>query len=232
MGILKWTSKFVIQLIMEVLCWPGPIYFLTKDYEFGMVPEEVSSSFPWEQTGWNTRDGSLVGPHSPQGKEVITEWNPLAVAVLFLVSLQPLLSSPFKWFSSSCKEIELQKSPGVPMVAQQKWTLTNIHEDAVSIPVWSLALLSGLRIQCCCELWCRSQTWLWSSIVLAVCRPATVATVATATPIQPLAWELPYAAGAALRRKKKGYLHCCAKITTIHLQNAFIFSNWKFMNIT
>ena len=32
--------------------------------------------------------------------------------------------------------------------------------------------------------------WLW-------CRPAAVA------PIQPLAWELPYAEGAALKRQKK-----------------------------
>ena len=32
--------------------------------------------------------------------------------------------------------------------------------------------------------------WLW-------CRPAVVA------PIQPLAWDLPYAAGAALKKKKK-----------------------------
>ena len=53
--------------------------------------------------------------------------------------------------------------------------------------VWSLALLSGLRIWCCRELWCRSQCglglallWLWRRLV------------ATA-PIRPLAWEPPYA---------------------------------------
>ena len=44
------------------------------------------------------------------------------------------------------------------------------------------ALLSELRIQCCCELWCR---------------PAAVA------PLRPLAWEPPYAKGVALKRKKK-----------------------------
>ena len=32
----------------------------------------------------------------------------------------------------------------------------------------SLALLTGLRIQCCHELWCRSQTWLRSGIAVAV----------------------------------------------------------------
>ena len=39
-----------------------------------------------------------------------------------------------------------------------------IHEDIVQ----SLALLSRLRIQCCCELWCRSQTQLGSGIAVAV----------------------------------------------------------------
>ena len=48
--------------------------------------------------------------------------------------------------------------------------------------VRSLALLSGLRIWCCCEVGCR---------------PAAIA------PIGPLAWEPPYASGAALKRKKE-----------------------------
>ena len=34
--------------------------------------------------------------------------------------------------------------------------------------VQSLALLSGLRIRCCCELWCRSQMWLGSRVAVAV----------------------------------------------------------------
>ena len=34
--------------------------------------------------------------------------------------------------------------------------------------VRSLALFSGLRISCCCELWCRSQTWLGSHVAMAV----------------------------------------------------------------
>ena len=57
--------------------------------------------------------------------------------------------------------------------------------------VRSLPLLSGLTIRRCRELWCRLQTgsdpallWLWHS------------PMATA-PIQPLAWEPPYAMGAA-----------------------------------
>ena len=50
------------------------------------------------------------------------------------------------------------------------------------VQVWSLASLSRLRIQRCCELWCR---------------PAAAAL------IRPLAWELPYATGMAIKRKGK-----------------------------
>ena len=42
--------------------------------------------------------------------------------------------------------------------------LTSNHEIAVR----SLALLSGLRTRRCCELWCRSQTWLGSGVAAAV----------------------------------------------------------------
>ena len=50
----------------------------------------------------------------------------------------------------------------------------------------SLALLSGLRIQCCRELWCR---------------------LAAIAPIRLLAWEPPYAAGTApeMAKRQKTY---------------------------
>ena len=51
--------------------------------------------------------------------------------------------------------------------------------------VGSLALLCGLRIQRCHELWCRLQTQL-----------------AATAQIGPLAWEAPYAMGVALERQK------------------------------
>ena len=51
----------------------------------------------------------------------------------------------------------------VPIVAQQKIRL-------VTIRMWVqfLALLSELRIQCCCELWCRLQTQHGSGVAVAV----------------------------------------------------------------
>ena len=59
--------------------------------------------------------------------------------------------------------------------------------------VRSLAVLSGIRIWRCRELWYRSDPellWLWH-------RPAATA------PVRPLAWELPYAAGSSPRKGKK-----------------------------
>ena len=73
-----------------------------------------------------------------------------------------------------------------------------IQLETMGLQVGSLASLSGLRIQHCHELWCKSCRrgldpvlfWLW-------CRLAAIAL------IRPLAWEPPYAVGAALKTKKK-----------------------------
>ena len=61
-------------------------------------------------------------------------------------------------------------------MAQRK----TIRLGSMRLWVRSLASFSGLRIQHCCELWCR---------------------LAATAPIWPLAWELPYAAGVALKSK-------------------------------
>ena len=73
--------------------------------------------------------------------------------------------------------------------------LTRIHEDTEDsdstpgLDQWVKGIAVG------CSVGCSHSSdpvllWLW-------CRPASVA------PIQPLAWELPYALGAALRRPKR-----------------------------
>ena len=83
--------------------------------------------------------------------------------------------------------------------------------------VQSLALLHGSGIRHRRELWCRSQMqlgllwlWLW---------PAAVA------PIQPLAWEPPHAASAALKSQKK------KKILPIKKLLAFFFCLLKLIGI-
>ena len=63
--------------------------------------------------------------------------------------------------------------------------------------IQSLASLSGLRIWHYCKLQFKSQMWLRSGVALAVAWA-----IATA-PIQPLAWEFPYAADVAIRRKQR-----------------------------
>ena len=63
-------------------------------------------------------------------------------------------------------EAGLQKTPhqGAPAVAQ--WVTNQIA--SMRLRVQSLARLSGLRILCCCELWCGLQTWLGSRMAVAV----------------------------------------------------------------
>ena len=73
-------------------------------------------------------------------------------------------------------------------MAQWLTNPTRNHEIAGSI----LALLSGLRIQRCRELWCRSQMRLGSPIAVAL----------AAALFRPLAWEPPYAAGMAQKWQK------------------------------
>ena len=78
--------------------------------------------------------------------------------------------------SAAPHNIDMNKSAGVPIVAQWCTNPTSIHEDVGLIP--------GLA-QCVKAL---AWLWLW-------CRPASTA------PIRPRAWEPLYAAGAALKRQ-------------------------------
>ena len=68
---------------------------------------------------------------------------------------------------------------------------------SMRMQIWFLALLGGLRIQCCHSIGLRCS----SELTLLWHRPAAAA------PIRPLAWELPYASGAALKKSNKRCLH-------------------------
>ena len=87
--------------------------------------------------------------------------------------------------------LKRKKNRSSHAVAQRKQT--RLASMRMCVP--SLASLSGLRIRHCCELWYIAcilyldPTFLW-----LLCRSAAAAL------ILPLAWELPYAMGVALKR--------------------------------
>ena len=76
------------------------------------------------------------------------------------------------------------------------WPSGNESDYYPEDSVRSLALLSGLRIWCCWELWRGLQTRLASCVAVAVA-------MAAAVPIRPLTWELPYTAGATKKTKER-----------------------------
>ena len=89
-------------------------------------------------------------------------------------------------------------------MAQCLMNSTSIHED-VGL---SLASLSGLRIRHCCELWCKSQAWLW-----LWCRSAAVADSFPSLGTSICCRCSPKKA----KKKKKKKIHSQAKIYKIYL---------------
>ena len=69
------------------------------------------------------------------------------------------------------------------------------QQVSIRMQIRCVASLSRLGIRCCHKHQHRSQTWLGSGLAVAV------AQASAAAPIRSLAWELPNAAGAALKRK-------------------------------
>ena len=104
---------------------------------------------------------------------------------------------------------------GVPIVSQQK----QIWLVSMRMQVGSLALLSGLGIQRCHELWHRSQMRLGSCIAVLVVWAGGYSSNS------PLAWELLYAAGVALKSKKtnKAVLLLVLTFLFISYINFFLF---------
>ena len=82
------------------------------------------------------------------------------------------MNRPPQW-TESCQELQ----EGVPVMVQWLMNPTSIHKDAGLIT--------------CLTQWVKNLAWLW-----LWCRPAATAL------LPPLAWELPCAAGAALKRQK------------------------------
>ena len=108
--------------------------------------------------------------------------NLLDFQMIYRLNFIPMGEPAFLW-SQVSQSINtfyffLKISFGVPLWLSRLQT----HLASMRMQIWSLASLSGLRIQHCCELWCRP---------------------AAAAPIQALTWELPHAPGKALKSKKE-----------------------------
>ena len=73
--------------------------------------------------------------------------------------------------------------------AQQK----GIWLVSMRTQVWSLASLSGLRIQHCLELWCRLQMWPRSGVAVAVVQASNYSFNSTSS------LRIPYTTGVALK---------------------------------
>ena len=81
---------------------------------------------------------------------------------------------------------------------------------------WPCSVGYGSGVAVCCGVGRRlglDPTWLW-----LWCRPAAVAL------IRPLAWETPYAVGAALKKKPKKRKSACMPFTQIHMLLTFYLS--------
>ena len=111
------------------------------------------------------------------------------------------------------------------LLAQQK----RIQLVTMRLQVQYLTLLSGLRIQRCHDLWCRSQTLLRFYVVVWHRLAATA-------PIQPLAWKPPLCRGYGPKKKKKKNRICLVGICTFTFYFFFfpaflwvgeIFFSWR-----
>ena len=114
----------------------------------------------------------------------------------------------------------------VPIVAQWKWTWL----ASMGTQVWSLASLSGLRIQHCHDLRCRVKIQLRSGVAVAVAKAGRCSSNSTPSQETSICW------GAVLKNKKNVkqlrssylslHLLCCEmKIIMELILNIFLY--WK-----
>ena len=112
---------------------------------------------------------------------------------------------------------------GVPVVEAAEINLTSIHEDACSIPSY----LSGLRIQSCCELWCRSQTRLRCHVAVAVAQEGNCSFNLTPS-LGPSICHRFSPKKQKKTKNKKLYLPHLSHLSKIQLRKAFWYCSQTF----
>ena len=97
--------------------------------------------------------------YSNCNRNIISEPNP--ATILSCVFKSASANSPFFLFQGNTANFN---TCGVPVVVQRKW----IQLGTMKLHIQSLASLSGLRIQHCRELWCRSKMQLRPGVAVAL----------------------------------------------------------------
>ena len=111
---------------------------------------------------------------------------------------------------------------GIPVVAQRVKNSTSILEDVGLIPglaQWVKG--SGVAMNCSIGHRCGLDLvllWLW-------CR------LAAAAPFRPLVWELPYATGAAIQKKKRDLLRNVRNVNNSFFRGEHVDQSVKSLNI-
>ena len=148
------------------------------------IPVFECSSSPTKHQKFTLKNGLLR-------KLVFTMWLYVFKQIYVSSSYDLFLPWTWLWFPWECfsskdvpvtdKEKKIKKKKkrvkqvGFPVVAQQK----RIQLVSMRMLVRSLALLSGLSIWRCHELWCSSQTWLRSSVAMAVVQASSCSSNST-----------------------------------------------------
>ena len=84
--------------------------------------------------------------------------------------------------------------------------------------VRSLDSLSGLRIRCCLELWCRLQTWLGSRVAMALAQAGNYSSDQTPSLGISICWE-----SSPRKDKKKKKISCREELGHVSLQEEIVF---------
>ena len=118
-----------------------------------------------DKVNWNWKTWTWVLTKSAMSHVVLSNSHLGHIILIRIIGTLLFVVITWQGFLWNLNKMNYQEACfGVPVVAQRKQILLG----TMKLWVWSLALLSGLRIQHCHELWYRLQTWLRCGIAVTV----------------------------------------------------------------